>query len=205
MGKEKRYTALLFGSFDPVHVGHLIIAEHFLNLDEVDEVWFVITPHNPLKSHQKQTEAHVRQTMLELAVENIPGFRVSDIEFDMPSPHYTYKTLLRLYHVYPARNFILLIGGDNLCDFDKWKNYQEILALVPVYVYPRPGFDAGAITHPPGIIKTDAPLVGISSSEIRKNLAAGKATRFMLPGRVYDFIRQKGIYSNPNSFLTTST
>jgi len=205
MKAQKTYTALLFGSFDPVHLGHLIIAEHFLNLEEVQEVWFVITPQNPFKTDKQQTPAQIRHDMLELAVGNIAGFLISDIELDMPPPHYTHKTLLKLHEVYPERNFILLIGGDNLSGFDKWKNYREILSLLPVFVYPRPGFDMAANTPYPNVRITDAPLLEISSSQIRKNLAGGKSTRFMLPERVYDFIQQKGIYSNPNSFLTTST
>jgi nicotinate-nucleotide adenylyltransferase len=203
-GKQGK-TALFFGSFDPVHIGHLIIAEYFLNLGDIAEVWFVITPQNPFKIDQQLTGQLVRKEMLELAIEGTPNFCISDIEFELSQPNYTWKTLLELKERYPRKDFVLLIGGDNLASFDKWKNHNEILSLLPVYVYPRLGFESNAFDHFPGLKKTQAPIVEISASQIRKNLAEGLSTRFLLPPKVYDYIVKNRIYFNPNSFFTTST
>lgn len=198
-------TALFFGSFDPVHIGHLIIAEYFLNKEEIDEVWFVITPQNPFKADQNLTDQNLRKEMLARALEDVKQFRLCDIEFDMPPPNYTYKTLLRLKQEYPSRQFALMIGGDNLQAFDKWKNYDEILQMLPVYVYPRVGYESHAFDHYPNLHKTTAPVIEVSSTDIRKNLAGGLSARFLLPQRVYDFIIEKGIYTNPNAFFNAST
>ncbi len=187
-------TALFFGSYDPVHMGHLIIAEYFLNLPEIDELWFVVSPQNPFKTEQKQTHQATRKKMLDLAVADFKGFSVCDIEFDMPLPTYTYKTLVRLYDEFPGKEFILLIGADNLQEFDKWKNWKEIIELLPVYVYPRPGYDSTAFDHFPNLHKTSAPVIDISSSLIRKNLAEGRSARFMVPNGVYDFILENKLY-----------
>lgn len=187
-------TALFFGSFDPVHIGHLIIGEYFLNLPEISELWFVVSPQNPFKTNQKLTHHSLRKEMLDLAVGDFKGFSVCDIEFDMPVPTYTHKTLLKLRDAYPAREFVLLIGADNLQEFDKWKNWKEILEMLPVYVYPRQGFGSVAFDHYANLHKTSAPVIEISSSLIRKNLADGRSARFMVPAGVYDFILNNKLY-----------
>lgn len=197
MGK----TALFFGSYDPVHTGHLVIAEYFLNLPEIDELWFVISPQNPFKADKKLTHESLRKAMLELAVEGFKGFRVCDTEFDMPRPTYTHKTLLRLHEEYPDKSFALLIGADNLQEFDKWKNWEEILEMLPVYVYPRLGYESTRFDHYPNIHITHAPVVEISSTDIRKNLAEGLSARFRVPEKVYDFICKNKLYQRPNSDL----
>ncbi len=204
MEHTQQNTALFFGSFDPLHIGHLIIAEYFLNLQEINEVWFVITPHNPFKADQNLTDQNLRKEMLALGIEDVEQFRLCDVEFDMPHPNYTYNTLLHLKQEYPGRKFILLIGGDNLQAFGKWKNYHEILQMLPVYVYPRPGYESHAFDHYPNLHKTKAPVIDVSSTDIRKNLAGGLSTRFLLSQRVYDFIRERGIYTNPNAFFNAS-
>lgn len=205
MENTSQKTALFFGSFDPVHIGHLIIGQYFLNQQDVKEVWFVITPQNPFKTHVNQTDQNLRKEMLVLGIEDVEQFRLCDIEFDMQPPNYTYKTLLRLKEEYPDREFILLIGGDNLQGFDKWRNYHEILQMLPVYVYPRLGYESQAFDQYPNLHKTAAPIIEISSTDIRKNLAEGLSARFVLPQRVYDFIRERGIYTNPNAFFNVST
>ncbi len=187
-------TALFFGSFDPVHMGHLIIGEYFLNLPEISELWFVVSPQNPFKTNQKLTHQSLRKEMLELALGDFKGFGVCDIEFDMPLPTYTHKTLLRLHEKYPGKEFVLLIGADNLQEFDKWRNWQDILELLPVYVYPRPGYGSTAFDQYPNLHKTHAPVIEISSSLIRKNLAEGNSARFMVPDRVYDFMVKNKLY-----------
>jgi len=199
------YTVLFFGSFDPIHIGHLIIAEYMVNAHYAEDVWFVLSPANPLKADKQKTNEKLRKEMLELAIENVKEFKVSDIEFNMTPPHYTFKTLLALKESYPDKNFSLLIGSDNLRNFEKWKNHKEILDLLPVLVYPRSGFDSQAFDYHHHLHKTEAPLIELSSTQIRKNLAAGKTARFMVPEKVYHFIEKNNLYSSPNSFLRTST
>jgi nicotinate-nucleotide adenylyltransferase len=198
-------TALLFGSFDPVHIGHLIIAEYFLNREEISEVWFVLTPHNPLKNADALSAHNHRLLMLNLAVRGIGGYSICDIELHIEPPHYTYRTLNTLQEKYPDKEFVLLIGSDNLAVFDQWKNYVEILSMIPVYVYPRQGFDTNQFDHFRGVHKTAAPIIEISSTQIRKNLASGLETRFLLPDEVYQYIRENRLYTSPNSFLSRST
>jgi nicotinate-nucleotide adenylyltransferase len=205
MKDKKGKTALLFGSFDPVHIGHLIIAEYYLNREEINEVWFVLTPHNPLKNSEVLSAGNHRLIMLKLALNNCKGYRVCDIEFSLSPPHYTYKTLLKLMEQYPDQEFILLIGSDNLAVFDQWRNYDEILSLLPVYVYPRVGFDTSIFDHYPNLQKTQAPIIEISSTMIRKNLASGLETRFLLPNNVYRYIVENKLYLSPNLDLSSST
>lgn len=194
MKDQKESTALFFGSFDPIHMGHLIIAEYFVNLDEISELWFVLSPCNPFKQDQLLTPESIRKELLDAAIEEEDRFRVCDVEFAMEAPNYTYKTIEVLKEKYPQRSFILLIGGDNLSDFDKWKNHHEILQTLPVYVYPRRGFQNSAFDHYPNLRKTNAPIVEISSTLIKKNLAEGLSARFLLPPGVYDLVRKKRLY-----------
>ncbi len=202
---KTNHTALFFGSFDPVHMGHLIIAEWFLNQGNIEDVWFVVTPVNPLKNGTVQTPADVRVKMLQLATENIRGFRICDIELNMPPPHYTINTLNVLIKKFPEKDFLLVIGGDNLTLFRKWKNYSQILDLVPVYVYPRPGIDFRGQKLLRNMFVADAPLLDISSTRIRKILADGLSARFMVLPKVYDFIIEQRVYARPNSFFNAST
>lgn len=199
------YTLLFFGSFDPIHLGHLIIAEYMVNTRLAEELWFVLSPVNPLKADKKKTDQELRKEMIELAIENVKEFKVSDIEFFMPAPHYTFKTLLVLKESYPDKNFALLIGSDNLQNFEKWKNHKEILDLLPVFVYPRLGFASETFDNHPNLHKTQAPVIELSSTQIRKNLAAEKTARFMVPEKVLNFIAKNNLYASPNSFLSTST
>ena len=185
---------MFFGSFDPIHIGHLIIAEYFVNLEEIDELWFVLSPCNPFKQGQTLTPEDIRKEMLDAAIEEEVRFCVSDVEFTMEAPQYTFKTIKVLKELYPEKSFVLLIGGDNLSDFDKWKNHHEILETLPVYVYPRRGFESNRFDHYPNLHKTNAPIVEISSTQIKKNLAEGLSARFFLPHRVYDLIRKKKLY-----------
>ncbi len=194
MKDHKGHTALFFGSFDPIHMGHLIIAEYFINLDEISELWFVLSPCNPFKQDQLLTPESIRKELLDEAIKGEERFRVCDVEFTMEAPHYTCKTIQVLKEQYPQKSFVLLIGGDNLSDFDKWKNHHEILETLPVYVYPRRGFRNSAFDHYPNLHKTKAPIVEISSTQIKKNLAEGLSARFLLPPGVYELIREKRLY-----------
>lgn len=187
-------TALFFGSFDPVHVGHLIIAEYVINLNEIKEVWFVVSPQSPFKIDHDKATATDRVNMLTIATEGMPGFKICDIELNMPAPHYTVETLSSLIADNPERSFVLLIGADNLRDFSMWRNHEQILEMVSVYVYPRKGVDLSAVPVYNNVKLIDAPLLEISSSGIRKNLTGGKSVRYMLYNGVYDFICRKRLY-----------
>lgn len=193
---------MFFGSFDPVHMGHLIIGEYFLNDCSIGQVWFIITPQNPFKADTELTGEQVRKEMLELAIDGVEGFKACDVEFNLPPPHYTVNTLKVLMENYPEREFVLLIGGDNLQVFHKWKNWEQILEMMPVYVYPRPGFSLEGFEKYPRIIKTNAPMVEISSSAIRKNLADGLSARFQVPLKVYEYIVDKKLYARPKASFT---
>ncbi len=187
-------TALFFGSFNPIHSGHLIIANYFLEFTEIRELWFVISPQNPFKERQSLLADHHRYAMAKIATEAEPRFRVSDIEFKMPKPSYTIDTLTWLQEKYPERSFVLLVGSDQLPAFHKWKNYEQILQYYQLYVYPRPNADQGEYAGHPKVKRFDAPVMEISSSFIRDALKQKKEVRYFLPPGVYDYIREMHFY-----------
>lgn len=183
---------LYFGSFNPIHVGHLIIAETLYDRSDLDEVWFVVSPQNPLKKKQSLAHEHDRLRMVELAIEDNFNFRASDVEFRMPRPSYTIDTLTYLTEQYPQHQFCLFLGSDNLDQLKKWKNYKQILEHHAVIVYPRPG-EAKVFDHP-SIRMIDAPLLDISATFIRKSIQEGKSVRYLIPEPVADYIRDKKLY-----------
>jgi len=189
-------TGLFFGSFNPIHIGHLIIANHIVEHDDLDEVWFVITPHNPHKQKKTLLNDTQRLMMVRLAVEDYPKLKASNIEFDLPQPNYTVNTLTVLQEKYPDRKFILLMGQDNLASFHKWKNFDAILKYYQIYVYPRltekqikPEF----LSHP-SIKFIKAPIMELSATQIRQDLKDGKNVRPLLPPEVYQYIDEMNFY-----------
>ncbi len=187
-------TGLLFGSFNPVHTGHLIIANHFVEYTDVDDAWFVLSPRSPFKTEEKMLDDRARLALLEIATEDNPAFSVCDLELDMPKPSYTIHTLEALREKYPERNFILLIGSDNLEAFDKWKDYEKLLGLHKIYVYPRSAeVDSPFLSHP-NVSLVKAPVLEISSSSIRRAFAEGKNPRYLLPDSVLNYIRANKCY-----------
>jgi len=189
-------TGLFFGSFNPIHIGHLIIANHIVEHDDLDEVWFVITPHNPHKQKKTLLNDTQRLMMVRLAVENYPKLKASNIEFGLSQPNYTVNTLAVLQEKYPDRQFVLLMGQDNLASFHKWKNYETILKYYQIYVYPRltdkkikPEF----LSHP-SIKFIKAPILELSATQIRQDLKAGKNVRPLLPPEVYKYIDEMNFY-----------
>ncbi len=188
-------TGLLFGSFNPVHTGHLIIANHFVAYTDIEEVWFVLSPQNPLKISSGMLPDTERLKLLELALEGNPDFHVSDVELHMPRPSYTVHTIERLLKTYPGRRFVLLIGSDNLDVFDQWKDHERLPEMLPIFVYPRSAGAASSafLTHPDISLK-DAPLLEISSSNIRRMIREGKSPRYLLPDKVLERIRERGCY-----------
>lgn len=185
---------LFFGSFNPIHTGHLIIANYMANHTDLSEVWLVVSPHNPLKKKDSLLNMYDRLEMVNLALEDADNIRANDIEFRLPKPSYTIDTLIHLQERFPNRNFVLIMGSDNLVTLKKWKNYEIILRDFEIYVYPRPGFDSSEWSNHSKITITDTPLMEISSTFIRNAVKERKNVRYFLPNKVLDFIEKKGIY-----------
>lgn len=189
-------VGLYFGTFNPVHIGHLIIANHLAEYAAIDEVWFVVTPKSPFKVKKSLLDNHHRYEMVYRATETYPKLRPSRIEFDLPEPNYTVNTLAYISEKYPNKEFVLIMGEDNLNGFHKWKNYEVILGRYQIFVYPRMADNAKEIklTAHPNIIKVKAPVMEISSSFIRKAIKEGKNTRPLLPPEVWKYIDEMNFY-----------
>ncbi|ACU06389.1 MULTISPECIES: nicotinate (nicotinamide) nucleotide adenylyltransferase [Pedobacter] len=187
-------TGLFFGSFNPIHTGHLVIAGYMAGFTELKEIWLVVSPHNPLKNKNGLSNMYDRLEMAKLATENADHIKVSDIEFNLPQPSYTIDTLTHLQEKYPGKEFALIMGADNLSSFKKWKNYEVILQHYEIYVYPRPGADISEWAEHPAIKITDTPQMDISSTFIRKGIAAGKNLQYFVPDKVLSFIDSKNMY-----------
>ena len=190
----KNKTGLFFGSFNPIHIGHLMIAEYMLEFTDLDEVWFVVSPHNPLKEKKTLLTDHHRLTLVRIATEDNAKFKVSDIEFKMTQPSYTVKTLAYLAEKYPDKKFVLLMGADNLGILHKWKNYEQIINNNEIYVYPRPGVDLKNLKLYPNVKLTEAPLLEISSQFIRQAIKDKKDVRYFLHEKVYQYILEMHFY-----------
>jgi len=192
-GSNKK-TGLFFGSFNPIHHGHLILASYMVEFTDLDEVWFVVSPQNPLKPKETLLADYHRMALVRIAIEDHPKFRASSIEFKMPKPSYTIDTLAWLSEKYPERDFVLICGTDIFPTFHKWKNYQVILDHYRLYVYPRPGYDLGKYKNHPHIRLFKAPLLEISSSFIRRGIKAKKDMAFWMPDKVYEYILEMHFY-----------
>lgn len=188
-------VGLFFGSFNPIHQGHLILAQYFREFTDLDEVWLVVSPHNPFKKKSTLLDDHQRLYLVQLGVDDIPGLRASDVEFGLPQPSYTITTLVHLMEKYPGHRFSLLIGQDNLGGFTKWRNADQLLEKTDLLVYPRFESDLPdwAVAHPRVHI-VDAPKVEISSTFIRHALRQGKDVRTYLPPAVWEEIQKSGLY-----------
>jgi nicotinate-nucleotide adenylyltransferase len=178
---------LYFGSFNPIHTGHLVIANHLVNETDLEQVWFVVSPQNPLKPATGLLNEYHRLHLVNLAIENEPRLKASNVEFSLPRPSYTIDTLTYLREKYPQHQFAVIMGSDSLQNLHKWKNYAQILANYPVYVYKRPGFE---VTEQPGITVLRAPLLEISATHIRELIKAGKSIRYLVPDAVMAEIEQ---------------
>lgn len=188
-------VGLFFGSFNPIHIGHLIIANYMANYTPLDEVWFVVSPHNPFKEKKSLGNMYDRMEMVELAIAGADNLRASDIEFNLPQPSYTIDTLVHLAEKHPNKEFLLIMGEDNLQGFMKWKNAEIILRDYKIVVYPRPGYDGGDLKNHPSIQMTDTPVMELSSTFLRQAIKDGRSVKFYTPDAVIDFIDKKGLYS----------
>ncbi|HEA20439.1 hypothetical protein LCGC14_1775190 [marine sediment metagenome] len=190
-------VGLYFGTFNPIHIGHLVIANHMVEFSDLDEVWFVITPMSPFKKKQSLLDNHHRYQMVYEAVEDYTKLKPSKIEFDLPQPNYTVDTLIYLNEKYDATyQFSLIMGEDNLNNFHKWKNYEVILEHHHIYVYPRisKGQTESIFKGHPKIKKVEAPIMEISSTFIRKNHSLGKNIRPLLPNKVWKYMDEMNFY-----------
>jgi len=187
---------LFFGTFNPIHVGHLIIANHLAEFSDLDEVWLVVTPHNPHKKRNTLLEDTHRLAMVRIAVEEYPNLKASTIEFDLPQPSYTVNTLAVLKERYPEDRFSLIMGEDNLKSFHKWKNFEVILKNHEIYIYPRisEGNIETQFSDHSQIRKIAAPIVEISSTFIRKSIASHKNILPLLPQNVWKYIDEMNFY-----------
>jgi len=188
-------TGLFFGSFNPIHIGHLIIANYMATQTDLDEVWIVVSPQNPLKEKNSLANDYDRLHLVQLAVEDNPQLRASNIEFNLPKPSYTVDTMAYLKEKYPDKNFVLLMGGDNLQSFHKWKNYEVLLRDHDIYIYKRPSFDAPSRFHNhPSIHFFDAPQMNISATYIRRCLREGKSIQYLVPDVVFKYLEGSNLY-----------
>lgn len=186
---------LYFGSFNPIHVGHLVIANYLLDFSPIEELWFVISPQNPLKEKSSLLDDYQRLRMVELAIEDIPHLRASSIEFSLPQPSYTVNTLAHLADKYPQHTFSLIMGGDNIQSFTKWKNYQRILENYHIYVYQRPNYEIPQeFRNHEHITIVNAPLMEISSSFIRQCIAEGKNVQGYMPTAAWKYLDEMNFY-----------
>lgn len=183
------------GSFNPIHIGHLILANYIVEFTEIEEVWFLVSPQNPLKSENELSDEHIRLEMTELALAKYTKLKASDFEFSMPIPSYTVNTLDALRNEYPGHNFTLIIGADNWNVFESWREYDKILENYKIRVYPRLGHRITIPTKLRDKVEAlDSPIIEISSTFIRDSIAEGKDVRAFLPDDIYDYIMNKGLY-----------
>ncbi len=185
---------LFFGSFNPIHVGHLIIANYMATQTDLDKIWIVVSPQNPLKPKNSLARDYDRLHLVKLAIEGNPNLEASNIEFDLPKPSYTIDTLAYLKEKHPKHEFVLIMGGDNIGTLHKWKNYELILRDHQIYVYQRPSYDLGELATHPSVQLFDAPLMQISASYIRKSIKAGDSIQYLVTDPVYQELISSGMY-----------
>ena len=190
-------TGLFFGTFNPIHIGHLVIANHMAEFSDLDEVWFVVTPKSPFKAKESLLENHHRYQMVYEAIREYPKLKLSDIEFSLPQPNYTVDTLAHLQELHGEKHqFALIMGEDNLKGFHKWKNYEAILQFYQIYVYPRISNKTvpAVFQEHPRIHRVDAPVMEISATFIRKQHRAGRNIRPLLPEAVWKYMDEMNFY-----------
>jgi nicotinate-nucleotide adenylyltransferase len=184
---------LYFGSFNPVHSGHLILASHIVNNTEIEQIWFVVSPQNPLKKTASLLNEYHRLHLVRVAVEDNIQFKASDAEFKLPKPSYTIDTITYLKERYPQHEFCIIMGSDSFQNIDKWKNYEQLINGNKIIIYERPGFEVNPIEGAE-LVLLKAPLLEISATEIRRLVKQGKTIRYLVPDKVLQEIQQNGYY-----------
>lgn len=185
---------LFFGSFNPIHMGHMIIANIMAEMTDLEKVWFVVSPQNPFKPSKGLLHEFDRYDMVRAAVYDNYKLDVSDVEFHLPKPNYTIHTLVHLSEKHPEKQFRIIIGEDNLQGFTRWKNHEIILNDYGLYVYPRPAVQLSELKDHPNVKMVEAPMLDISATFIRNCIKQGKSVRYLVPDPVEEMIRTKLFY-----------
>lgn len=184
---------LYFGSFNPIHTGHLIIANYVAYNTDLDKVWLVVSPHNPLKPQSSLLNEHDRFHLVEMAIKDESRLRASNIEFSLPRPSFTVDTLAYLGEKFPTQEFAIIMGSDSFQNLPRWKNYEHIIRNYPIYVYRRPGHEIKE-TWGAKIELLEAPMLDISATDIRKWIKDGKSVRYMVPDNIINYISENNYY-----------
>lgn len=186
---------LFFGSYNPIHHGHLVIASQIVEYTNLDQIWFVVSPQNPLKEKASLLNEYDRLYLVDLAIEKDDRFRSSNVEFNLPRPSYSIETLIHLKEKQPQHKFSLIMGGDNLATLHKWKNYEAILKYFQVYVYTRPGYEVTSdLAEHPSVHILEFPQMDISSSYIRECVKKGISIKYLVPEKVRAYIEDMRLY-----------
>lgn len=191
---ESQTIGLFFGSFNPIHIGHLIIANIMAENTDLSKVWFVVSPQNPFKQSKGLLHEFDRYDLVKAAIADHYKLEVSDVEFNLPKPSYTAHTLAHLTEKFPNKKFKVIIGEDNLTSFTKWKNHEQILDQFGLYVYPRPHVTNSELVCHPQVKMIEAPLLDISATYIRQCIKSNKSIRYLVPEAVEQMIRLKDFY-----------
>ena len=194
MTQRKEKIGLYFGSFNPIHIGHLIIADYIVQDTDLDKIWFVVSAQNPLKELSSLADNQTRYQLVQSAIQDNPDFYASDEEFSLPIPSYTVNTLAFFAEKYKDKEFSLIMGQDNLCVFDKWKDYNSILDNYNIYVYPRKGCSVTQFDNHPHVHYVNALLIDISATFIRQRIKQGRSVRYLVCAKVLEQIEKKGLY-----------
>lgn len=194
MGSKRIKTGIYSGSFNPIHIGHLALANWLCEYTDLEEVWFMVTPHNPLKDKRNLLDDSIRLELVRIATSDYPHFQVSDLEFTMPQPSYTYATLSALRNKFEDREFCLIMGADNWQIFGQWRNHDNIMNEFPIYIYPRNGYKIVIPENCKNANAVPAPIIEISSTFIRNSIKAGKDIRFFLSEKVGEYISNNKLY-----------
>ena len=187
-------VGLFFGSFNPIHVGHLVIANYMLEYTDLERIWFVVSPQNPLKKKTSLLDEKQRLHMVILAIGDNNKYKASNIEFKLPQPSYTINTLVHLNEKYPQHQFVLIMGADNLQSFHKWKNQEEILKRYELYVYPRMSNDGGSLKNNARVKLINAPVMELSSTAIRQAIKDKKDVRYFMPEEAWQYLKSMHFY-----------
>lgn len=190
----RKRTGLFFGSFNPVHTGHMIIANFMATHTDLEEVWMVVSPQNPLKEKKTLARDRDRLHLVRLAIGDNLRLRASDVEFDLPQPSYTIDTLTYLREKHPERIFKLIMGSDNLATLHKWKNHDILLRDFEIYVYQRPGYAPSALHTHPHVRTWDVPLMQLSASYVRDCIRQHKSVQYLVPDAVFRYLEESGMY-----------
>ncbi|HRP30744.1 MAG TPA: nicotinate (nicotinamide) nucleotide adenylyltransferase [Agriterribacter sp.] len=189
------FIGLYFGSFNPIHHGHLIIASYIADNTSIDQVWLIVSPQNPFKVSHTLLNEYQRLHLVRAAIEGEPKLRALDIEFHLPKPSYTIDTLAYLEEKYPQHQFAVIMGSDSYQNLPKWKNAKVLMQRYPIFVYIRAGFEVAETQHP-NLTVLDAPLLQISATRIREMVKQGRSIRYLVPDIVKDEIDKNGYYKN---------